>query len=154
MEKINLISFIEELNKQIFVSAFNGEELEIEKNDLSELYMHKVLYFLYGYFYTEFKKELFKNARFQAWKYGPVEIDLRNQFKLDDKKIKNIDKFNIEVNENEKKFLKRIIENLLNFSTWKIVELSHYTDPWKNNFVSNNWKDIPIKEIQSYFGKL
>lgn len=153
MEKINLISFIEELNKQIFISAFNGDELEIEKNDLSELYMHKALYFLYGYFYAEFKKELFKDAKFQAWKYGPVEIDVREQFKLN-KKIKDLDKFNIEINTDEKKFLKKIIENLLNFSTWKIVELSHYTDPWKNNFVQNNWKEIPIKEIKSYFEKL
>ncbi|MDE5545245.1 MAG: SocA family protein [Malacoplasma sp.] len=152
-KKINLIEFIENQNKTIFTSAFSGEELEYEKNELSELFIHKMLYFAYGYFYAEFNKELFADANFQAWKYGPVEIDVREKFK-NNKKISGIKKFNIEINEKEEKFLKRIIKNLLNFSTWKIVDLSHFTAPWKNNFKADSpWEKIPNNEIKKYFIK-
>ncbi|MDE5767033.1 MAG: SocA family protein [Malacoplasma sp.] len=152
-KKINLIEFIEKQNKTIFTSAFSGEELEYEKNELSELFIHKMLYFAYGYFYAKFNKELFADANFQAWKYGPVEIDVREKFK-NNKKISGIKKFNIEINEKEEQFLKRIIKNLLNFSTWKIVDLSHFTAPWKNNFKADSpWEEIPNDEIKKYFIK-
>lgn len=60
-----------------------------EESNVSELHIHKILFILYGAFYKEFNKELF-NQNFQAWKYGPVEIDYRKAFKETNKKDKKI----------------------------------------------------------------
>ena len=48
-----------------------------KKNDnpLSELRFHKLLYFIAGWYYREYKELLFENE-FEAWAYGPVMRDI------------------------------------------------------------------------------
>lgn len=143
---MNLIDLIQEkfefLNKENI--KFNDENNINEELKVSELQAHKILYFLYGYFWKEYEKELFK-ANFEAWKYGPVEVDFRKN---------KISKFDIKLNEIEKKFTEEKISQLLNYGVWFLVEQSHLTKPWIDNYSSEvncKWKKIKNKEIKDFF---
>lgn len=70
------------------------------------------------------KKELF-NANFEAWKYGPIEIDFRQMKK--DPKIK-FEKFNIFLSKEESKYLFELTCDLLTkTSPWMLVDISYET---------------------------
>lgn len=62
MIKRNLISEIDKISEELFLPYSNDQK---EENKVSELQVHKILYILYGNFYSKFNKELF-DAKFQA----------------------------------------------------------------------------------------
>ena len=89
-------------------------------NDVSELKIHKILYFAYGKFGNLHNGEkLIKNAKFESWRHGPVEINYRNN--------QNI---NLIFNESQRESLENIILKLIKYNVWTLVDLSHRTDPW------------------------
>ena len=168
VSKINIIDFIIKINdEELFneenkISELQKEvskisELQKEENKISELQMHKILYIIYGNFYAKFEKELFKNANFEAWRYGPVEVDFRKYFNSNIKINKKLEssiynKFNAELKTEEKNFLFKIIRKALRFSPWSLVQFTHDTDPWLKNFDENkNNIPIPSREIQEWF---
>ena len=125
---VNLIDLINEENNSL--NQVDTEELE--EDNVSELQMHKILYLLFGEFYKKFNKNLFNNSNFEAWKLGPVEVDFRWAFK--NKKIKEITKFNLFLNEEEICFLKLLIQKFLHFSVWSLVKITHSSDAWIHNY--------------------
>ncbi len=146
MEKNNIISLIKgkyiETKKEVF--DFNKNVLKNKEfGEITELHMHKILYFLFGYFWKEYKKELF-SPDFEAWKYGPIEINYRNN---------ELEKFDdLSLDKNELKFIDGIIFGLLKYDVWSLVDESHKTSPWINNF-DENVEHIKIdkEEIKKYF---
>lgn len=147
IKKINIIDFIIDINKNLFADTK-------EDNEISELSIHKILYIIYGNFYSKFQWVLF-NANFEAWRYGPVEINFRKYFNKKNKisyddKLKIHENFNVNLNNEEKDFLFEIIERLLHFSPWTLVHYTHSTDPWLNNAKKHSSK-IPIEEIWKWF---
>lgn len=141
--EINLIKFNEDISLKRFPFL---KKTDNNEHTISELEMHKLLYFQFGFFYRRFKKELYKYANFQAWKYGSVEMDYRHN---------NLLKFSkILLSEEEKNFLKQITTTILNLSIDNLIYTSHQTDPWIENFVgdlSAKWKPINKKQICQYF---
>lgn len=139
----NIVNFIFEINE----SMYDGSE---GKNEITELQMHKILFFVYGSFYNQFKKELW-NANFQAWKYGPVEINYREISRDDNKKYDLFD-FKFEINNEQKEFLKILIERLLKTSVWALVDFSHYLNCWKLKYESfEKQQKMDKKEIFNDF---
>ena len=147
----NLITLIEEVNSDLSQNVTTY----LEDNNVSELYMHKILYILYGNFYTKYKKELFFNADFRAWKYGPVELDYRSFYRdcKKDNKIVVPSKFNINLNSDELKFVKKEINHLLQFSPWSLVDFTHTTEAWIDYYKEEENNKIPISAIQESFTK-
>ena len=118
--KINVLDFINQVNTELFMVINDNQK---EENPISEfeLLIHKILYMIYGNFYARFEKELFQRANFEAWKYGPVEIDFRRYFDKNknlsgQEKIKIFSKFNVKLTEEEKDFLFKIVKKTLRFS--------------------------------------
>ena len=118
--EINVLDFIDQVNTELFMPTNDNEK---EENPISEfeLLIHKILYIIYGNFYARFEKELFQRANFEAWKYGPVEIDFRRYFDKNknlsgQEKIKIFSKFNVKLTEEEKDFLFKIVKKTLRFS--------------------------------------
>ncbi len=147
-----------EKNKTYILEFMNGilyDEKNIEKNsdnkdyldnmeDFSELRIHKILYFLYGFFYKKYKVDLF-DANFQAWMYGPVEINYRY-------KNHKEEGFEISFTNNQSEFVYNTLKNLMKQSTWDLVELSHLTKPWKDISKSGRrFAKIPNELIKEYF---
>lgn len=150
----NIIDFIDNCNKIFFKDYFEKNSFIHKKDSLeipkvSELHMHKILYYSYGFFYSKFEKELFL-ADFQAWKYGPVEKKYREYLKSNNENVKK--KFDINLNSmEEKSFLEDLIFKLINFSPYRLVSESHNTKPWIDNYNSEQWKKIPNDEIKTFF---
>ncbi len=141
--KINLIDFNNEVNNKLMM-----ETDEMSASDLSELHMHKLLYIQYGLFYKEFKKELFK-CNFEAWKYGPVEINYRNN--KEDKEYIN-QYFSIDLNKKEKTFLLKLTKKTVKFSPWVLVDFTHSTDAWFENYDEyKKHSKIPSEDIKKTF---
>ncbi len=141
-KQINLVKYIEnrnnEFNKELNLTDDN-------KQKLTELKMHKILYFLYGLYYQKYKKELY-NADFRAYKYGPVEINYR----VEGKRNSNI--FDIEVNADQLDFLDKTLKRLFWASTFALVEKSHQTLPWIKNYKEGKSQiKISKQDIIDYF---
>lgn len=155
----NIIDFVEQCNKTFFndyfkkspsISKDNVEvNTTVEIPKVSELHMHKILYYSYGFFYSKFKKELFI-ANFEAWKYGPVEKKYREYIKTNNEDIKK--EFNIKLDLEEESFLMSLIFKLINLSPYILVSESHNTKPWIDNYNVEQWKKIPNNEIKMFFG--
>ncbi len=118
-------------------------DVEIENmEDHSELKVHKILYFLYGFYYRQYQKELF-DPEFQAWKYGPVEINYRKHPKI----------FQLNFLESEEGYIKKVVLYFMKINSWDLVEMSHQTEPWLKLYKGKNemFISIPKDIIQNYF---
>ncbi|AXK51765.1 Panacea domain-containing protein [Spiroplasma alleghenense] len=115
----------------------NNEE-NFEILEINNLKMQKVLYFLYGFFYSETREELF-DVEFLAWKLGPVikSIYEINKNATENNGYRNIPKdtyceFAKKIEDEDKKLINQILDNLMEISTWALVELSHKPGgPWE-----------------------
>lgn len=148
-KKINLIKFIYQINDELKHEILRNRETKIKKNsmediaiNLSELQMHEILYFLYGYYYRKYHIELF-TPNFIASAFGPIEKNYED-------KLLSIFQ-NINLTAEQEKYLKILINKLLRYSIYSLIEESQLTDPWKNNFIKNKLNNIPTKEINKYF---
>ena len=146
-QAVNLIDLINEENNNLNQASTN----QFEENRISELQMHKILYLLFGEFYLEFNKNLFEQPNFEAWKLGPVEIDFRIGFK--DNKVNEIKKFNIFLNYKEIMFLKELIKKLLRHSAWYLVDITHTSNAWLDNYdgKKDSRNKISEKDIKEKF---
>ena len=146
-QAVNLIDLINEENNSLNQASTN----QFEENKISELQMHKILYLLFGEFYLEFNKNLFDQPNFEAWKLGPVEIDFRKGFK--ENKINQIKKFNIFLNYKEIMFLKGLIKKLLRHSAWYLVDITHTSNAWIDNYdgKEDSRNKISEKDIKDKF---
>ncbi|MDE6894503.1 MAG: DUF4065 domain-containing protein [Malacoplasma sp.] len=158
MEKLNydnLIDLIISINNSMDDELENlylyKKSVDDQENKISELFMHKILFFIYGGFYKNFQKDLFE-PNFEAWKYGPVEIDYRKEFKKNNEP--NFQKFNLnklKLNNEEKKYLKTTLSNLLKNSPWNLVSISHDTIAWKNRYSPDSNNKIFKEDIIESF---
>lgn len=133
----NIVHFIYKINK----SMYDGSE---GQNEITELQMHKILFFVYGSFYNQFKKELW-NANFEAWKYGPVEINYREMSNHGDNEKYKLFNFKFDINNEQKEFLKILIVRLLKTSVWALVDFSHYLNCWKLKYESDEKQKVMDK---------
>ncbi len=125
----------------------NVDEGSIKNSqDFSELKVHKILYFLYGIYHSRYGKsdgELFE-ANFQAWRYGPVEINYRY----------SPEKFNIIIDKNKVQLM-TILKNLMKFDVWDLVEHSHQTKPWIKAYNTGKmFAEISNENIHEYFDEV
>jgi uncharacterized phage-associated protein len=62
------------------VANFTLEFADRRDLKLTNLALQKLLYFVHGWFYSIYEQPLIKN-KFEAWKYGPVQRVIYDQFK-------------------------------------------------------------------------
>ncbi len=136
-------NYLVALTEEVIVKANKESNPNIsEMNKNSELKIHKILYFLYGFYYAKYNKELF-DADFQAWRYGPVEQHYRYGSRKD---------FYLNYELDEEDFIIEKLEKLMATNAWDLVDFSHETKPWIDaNSKQEMYTTIPNEEIQSYF---
>lgn len=61
------------------VASFVVWECDKAKHPVTNLKLQRILYLLYGQFWSRYKKELFP-AHFVAWKLGPVDLITQENF--------------------------------------------------------------------------
>lgn len=91
--------------------------------------LQKILYFTYIDYLKITDKKLF-NEEFEAWIHGPVCREVFNYVRINhDIEFKSIKP--LEVLEEDKKIIQKIVKNYINFESDELIFLTHETEPWK-----------------------
>lgn len=121
--------------------------------DLTPLKLQKMLYFVYGLYWKQNKKQLF-NESFYAWDYGPVVKTVYDQFKS--YKSNTITSpsepdWESKINDADKESLNKLIDEVGGLKATELVSMSHLTEPWQEAYrdILNN--EMPLVGIQRYF---
>ena len=130
--------------------------------EIDALSLQKLLYFSNGISNYFLGNNLINDVA-QSWKYGPVYKEVYDCFsyygynKLDYNEL--VKDKNIDLSDEEKKFLDVIIDSFGFYSGGILREMSHLTDPWINTRVglmddepSN--RIISLDEMNEYFSKI
>lgn len=153
----NLKGLCKEIIKFYNEEQKNENILEEDIEKISNLRIQKLLFFIYGFYWKEKKQEIIP-ITFEAWEHWPVIKELYSFI------INNLDKSNMKRNNEidfnwfkdaktpkyDKNLLNKILKYLSQFSTIRLVNASHKTEPWlftENSNVINN------EEIKKWFEK-
>lgn len=120
---------------------------------ISNLKLQKILYYIQAEFLVRLDNPIFL-AEIEAWRHGPVVPESYYEFnshiannitnKINDCKMIKPEEMNI---------INNVIRKKMEFSAWKLVEMTHNEDPWKNNYVAGGNTVIPLQDIKDYFSK-
>jgi uncharacterized phage-associated protein len=98
------------------------------------------------------KKPIFID-KIYAWKHGPVVKSVYDHYsKYKDGALPREKCPKME--EDDISFLNEMYRVFGKFSAWKLRQMTHAEDPWKNNYerdVKNI--EIPLKDLHAYFSK-
>lgn len=105
--------------KRLYLSIFNLTEVE---NDLTEMKLHKLLYFCQKRHYENFGEWLFVDD-FEGWVHGPVNKKVRNNFYFLDEQV--------ELTDEEEYTIREILHEFGPLSAWTLREISHREECYK-----------------------
>lgn len=111
---------------------------------LTNLALQKLLYFVHGWFYSIYEQPLIKN-KFEAWKYGPVQRVIYDQFKsFKEGTIRGVRATYIDpatgeqvyrepkINPEHVEVIRGVLEKYQRYTAGQLVEESHVEDgPWE-----------------------
>lgn len=138
---------------------------ELYEEEISPIKLQKTLYFLFAYYIKE-KAQLMNSyntgeierldlpkylfpANFEAWAYGPVDIDVyRDDYSND---IKDEDLSIYEMNFVDS-FIEDYGKSIMAVKDFQLVRLSHEDSAWKNNYKDDESNKIPLVEIEEEYG--
>jgi len=130
---------------------------DMQDSDLTNLKLQKLLYYAQGHYLAEFGKPLFDND-FVAWQHGPIIEDIYHDFKYNGSNLigykigdqKKYDCFNFLKDKEASKLLEKTSEYYSQYSPWKLRNMSHEEEPWKNISIH----DIISKEsLHKFFSR-
>jgi len=117
---------------------------------ISNLKLQKLVYYAQGFHLAIFDQPLFQE-RIEAWLHGPVIPDLYHAYKNHGKEgipvPKYID-FSI-YSEDVKNLLNEVYSVYGQFSAWKLRNMTHSENPWKDAINSN--RVISNSSLKKYF---
>lgn len=118
---------------------------------LTQLKLQKLMYFAQGFSLILNDKPLFK-GRIIHRQYGPVVEDLATYFmekKQGVEPLKDlIEEKEVKLTEEENALLELVYKKFGQFSSYKLVEISHMTKPWID---TNEGDVISLEEIDKFF---
>lgn len=106
--------------KTLYEEIYNVSD---EDNDLTELKMHKLLYFAQKQHYGNFGEWLFEED-FEGWVHGPVNRKVRNSFI-------SLQKFDGQLTPEEEYTIREVIFDYGKFPGWYLRNLSHEDSCYK-----------------------
>lgn len=103
-------------------------ELNVHKHGcgMDEMKMHKMMYFSQRESLMIDDNPLFEDL-FEAWKFGPVLRNVRNEYKRD----QMFASVNETLNEKEKELVLSVFERYDSYDAWDLSSLSHEEFSWK-----------------------
>ena len=134
---------------------------------ISNLKLQKILYFIQAYFLmvSKDRQPCFKED-IEAWDFGPVVQEVYQEFKqYGSGSIPTIDSY-VEfsgwdthrvafddgvINDQDKQFVKEIVDKFSRYSATDLVRLTHNQDPWKNAYHPCENNVITNESIKEYF---
>lgn len=130
---------------------------DMQDTDLTHLKLQKLLYYAQGHTLAELGRPLFDND-FIAWQHGPVIENVYHDFKHNGSDLigyeigsqEKYDCFNFLKDKEASKLLDRTIEYYNQYSPWKLRNMSHEEDPWKNVSIHGIISKESLKKFFSY----
>lgn len=109
----------------------------LDKEDISPKRLQKLVYYVQAWSYALFDRPfMYENgqpARFEAWRHGPVNPNLYNQYSVYGwQKIHSEVELVKEFNDEELDLLESVWETYSDYSPNEIENLTHREDPWIN----------------------
>lgn len=98
-----------------------------EKLLISNLQLQKILYFIELNSLKNHDSLVFDDDLFEAWKFGPVLRNVRNEYKRD----QMFASVNETLNEKEKELVLSVFERYDSYDAWDLSSLSHEEFSWK-----------------------
>ncbi|MDD5327181.1 MAG: DUF4065 domain-containing protein [Phycisphaerae bacterium] len=121
-------------------------------DSLSNLKLQKLLYYAQGFHLAMYGEPLFDDP-IEAWRYGPVVVDIYHNYKANDNKPLPVPE-NIDLSLYSKKvkhLLNDVYEIYGQFSALKLANLTHEEAPWKSTDLNSI---ISHEEMEKYFKTL
>lgn len=135
------------------VANFVIWECDKAKHPVTNLKLQRILYLLYGQFWSRYKKELFP-AYFVAWKLGPVDlITQENLCTWTSDGLLSVKK-QVQLywcTDEEQDFVVEAVHKLNSKDLWMLVQDVQKTTPWKLAWSKGEGWSIPNEQIQRYF---
>ena len=133
-----------------FIRRFN-QDVPNGGEYLTQLKLQKLMYFSQGFNLALYNKPLF-NGDIIHRQYGPVVKSLADHFMKKNqsaepiKELFNID--TIELEGDTLALLEVVYKRYGQYSSYKLVEISHQTEPWQN---TKEGEIITLESIRKYF---
>jgi len=123
--------------------------LEGGDENISNLKLQKLLYYAQGTHYALTEKKLF-NEDIMAWTHGPVVESIYHRYKENGSDgIKFEEEYDINyIDKDTKQILEEVYDCFGQYSAWKLRNMTHEEEPWKNT-KPNEVIDLEI--IKNYF---
>ena len=137
------MNIIEAANYLVFLSNQPGEK------PITHLKLQKLLYLAQGWSYYWDDKPLFEDE-FEAWTYGPVNIEVYQQFKEFGRSpipFNGVKRWNMDAEEQD--ILEAVWAKYRSYSPSRLVEITHRHAPWREAFESD--RIISNKAIKEFF---
>ena len=130
--------------------AYNDKvEIDGESEYISNLKLQKLLYYAQGTYMAITDKRLFKDDM-KAWKHGPVVESVYHEYCDNGARgIKEYEEFDLEsIDKETRSILEEVYDVFGQYSAWKLRNMTHEEDPWKNTQQNSV---IPLESIKNYF---
>jgi uncharacterized phage-associated protein len=144
---------VQKLQKIIEIDEVNEKDkIDDIKKDyyVDKLKLQKLLYYAQGCYGVIHNKPLFVDA-IVAWKHGPVVESVYHEFSSNKANIistkQQLSQPNI-VPQEVQQFLSNIFELFGQYSSWRLVQMTHNETPWCN---TNQSEEIKFGDIVRYF---
>lgn len=123
--------------------------LEGDSEYISNLKLQKLLYYAQGTYCAMTGKELFSDP-IVAWRHGPVIESVYHEYKSNGSSgIEFNDAFDFScIDVETENILEEVYDYFGQYSAWKLRNMTHEEDPWKNTALNGI---IPIGSIKEYF---
>lgn len=118
-------------------------------DSMTNLKLQKLLYYAQSFHLVLFGEPLFEDE-IKNWEHGPVVPNIYQQYKdFGGDTIPIPNEVDLDaLNQNEKELLKDVYNVYGQFSAWKLRDMTHAEDPWKNT----NRNDVISKDsLMTYF---
>lgn len=142
MEVLDLANYIVDLCQRESGMGYN--------NQMTNLRLQKILYYVQGYSYRNEHCSAF-DSEIYCWPYGPVVLDAYYHFNMYRSRPIIYDEtaeVSKDINYKYKDLVKRILDSIKTISTSNLVEKTHQEIPWKSHKISQL---IPKNEIEDFF---
>ncbi|EHI79418.1 hypothetical protein HMPREF9093_00312 [Fusobacterium sp. oral taxon 370 str. F0437] len=117
-------------------------------NNISNLVLQKLLYFIQAYSLVKYGKEAF-TEEIEAWMYGPVVPEAYYNVKNNNNFYKNNDYQMLD--EKTSGIVEEVVDVFGKINPFVLVDLTHSYSPWKNAWENIGWNAIiDTKDIAEY----
>ncbi|XEG74007.1 DUF4065 domain-containing protein [Pseudomonas sp. abacavir_1] len=129
--------------------------LEGEGGEISNLKLQKLVYYAQGFSLALLGEPLFDEP-VEAWMHGPVVPELYRRFSgFGANPIPPANDFDPTVlSRDQRRLIEEVFDVYGQYSAWKLRQLTHEEDPWRDNYVEGVLsREIPKDEMERYFSE-